>query len=144
MARFDDNEYIYLSLLHLGAVSWSKSHKRLLHALQYVISHDLITSKPARHLYAELAALENCSYGIIERSLRYAIRGIWECSHVECSKLLYHSRAVARCPSVSDFIFLYARAFKHGAIQEWVDSLEAEEAEPSELDIDDILGLFKL
>ena len=144
MNRFDDNEYIYLSLLHLGAIGWNKSSKRLLHALQYVISHDLITSRPAKHLYAELAALQNCSTGVIERSLRYAIQRLWECSHTECSRLLYHSRVVLRCPSVSEFIFLYSKAFMSGTVKAWVDSLEADAAMTAETDMQEILEVFKL
>lgn len=124
MHRYDNNEYIYLSLLHLGAVMWNTSSKRLLHTLQYVISNDLIIEGPVKCLYAELATSQKCTYSVIERSLRYAIGQTWECSRAECSKLLYHSREALRCPSVSEFIYLYANAFKRGTIQAWVDSLE--------------------
>ena len=124
MQHCDNNEYIYLSLLHLGAVMWNTSSKRLLHALQYVVSNDLITDGPVKRLYAELAASQKCTYSVIERSLRYAIGRTWECNRSECSKLLYHSRESLPCPSVSEFILLYAAAFKRGCIQAWVDSLE--------------------
>ncbi len=140
--QFDDNEYVYLSLLHLGAVEWNKSSKRLLLALQYVVTHDVVIDGPVKCLYAELAHSQRCTYSVIERSLRYAIGRMWECSCAECSKLLYHSRETRRCPSVSEFMRLYSDAFKRGAIQAWVDSLETEAHKSSELGSDDILGLF--
>ncbi len=129
MHHHDNNEYIYLSLLHLGVVKWSKSSKCLLRALQYVISNDLVIEGPIKCLYAELATSQKCTYSTIERSLRYALERIWECSCAECSKLLYHSRDILQRPSVSEFIFLYSCAFKRGIIQAWVDSVE-EENEP--------------
>ena len=140
MHRYDNDEYIYLSLLHLGAVMWNTSSKRLLHALQYVTANNLMIEGPVKCLYAELATSQKCTYSVIERSLRYAVGRMWECSCAECSKLLYHSRQVMRCPSVSEFIYLYANAFKCGTIQAWVDSLESEEGEP--MDISDILDMF--
>ena len=124
MNHHDNNEYIYLSLLHLGAVMWNTSSKRLLRALQYVTENNLITEGPVKCFYAELAASQKCTYSVIERSLRYAIGRTWECNRAECSRLLYHSRQALRCPSVSEFIYLYANAFKRGTIQTWVDSLE--------------------
>ncbi len=142
MNRHNDNEYIYLSLLHLGAIMWNKASKRLLLALQYVISHDSVTAGPIKHLYTEIAALDNCTDIVIERSLRYAIRRVWECSHAECSKLLYRSKETRSCPTVSEFIFLYADAFKRGIIQAWVDEVEAEAGAPSKSDIRDILDMF--
>ncbi len=142
MGCFDDNEYIYLSLLHLGAIMWNKSSKRLLLALQYVISHDDVTGGSVTRFYTELAALQNCTDMVIERSLRYAVGRMWECSHAECSKLLYRSNASHSCPTVSEFICLYTDAFKRGIIQKWVDSIEAEEREASKSDIRDILDMF--
>lgn len=144
MDRVDDNEYIYLSLLHLGAVGWNKSSRRLLFTLQYVISHDLVTMSPVKYLYANIAAAQNCSYGVIERSLRYAIQCLWECSRVECSKLLYHSSEVSRCPSVSEFIFLYTKAFKRGIIQAWVNSLEADAEKTAATDVQEMFELLKI
>ncbi|MBQ8248478.1 MAG: hypothetical protein IJY93_01155 [Clostridia bacterium] len=144
MNHYDDNEYVYLSLLHLGVVRWNRSSKRLLRALQYVISNDLVIEGPVKCLYAELATAQKCTYGVIEHSLRYAIGRMWECSHTECSKLLYHSSEIHRCPSVSEFLCLYSDAFKRGIIQTWVDSLESEANETPELEINDILGLFTL
>ncbi len=140
MGCFDDNEYIYLSLLHLGAIMWNKSSKRLLLALQYVISHDDITGGSVTRFYTELAALQNCTDMVIERSLRYAVGRMWECSHTECSKLLYRSKEPMPCPSVSEFIFLYADAFKRGIIQTWVDSVETAEGKP--MSIDEILNML--
>lgn len=142
MKQFDDNEYIYLSLLHLGAIMWNKSSKRLLCALQYAISNDMVTSRSVYRFYAEIAALQNCTDIVIERTLRYAINRMWECSHAECSKLLYRSSKPMPCPSVSEFIFLYADAFKRGIIQAWVDVVEADDAEPGKSDIGDILNMF--
>lgn len=140
MHCYDDNEYIYLSLLHLGAIMWNQSSKRLMYALQYAVSHDRITDSPIKHLYVELATSQKCTYSVIEHSLRYAIGRMWECSRSECSKLLYHSNKAMRRPSVSEFILLYSEAFKRGIIQAWVDSIEAEEDDP--MDIGDILGMF--
>lgn len=122
MNQYTDNEYIYLSLLYLGANVWNKSAKRLLHTLQYATSYEIAS----KHLYAELSTSQNCTYSAIERSLRYAIGRMWECSHTECSKLLYRKKHTAHCPSVSEFIFLYADAFKRGEIQAWVDSIDSE------------------
>lgn len=141
MHHFDNNDYIYLSLLHLGAVEWNKSSKRLLNALQYVVIHENITAGPVKRLYTELADLHNITHIAIERSLRYAIGQLWECSSTECSKLLYHSKEAHRCPSVSEFLFLYSDSFKRGIIQAWVDSLEAEE-EPRAVDTDTALDMF--
>lgn len=140
--RLDNDEYIFLSLLHLGAVSWNKSSIRLLLALQYVISHNIITDGSVKYLYSELAFSQNSTYSVIERSLRYAVHRLWECSHSECSKLLYRSRENNRCPSVSEFICLYAAAFQRGIIQDWVDMLETQAESPIRTDISDILKMF--
>jgi len=64
-----DNKYIYLSLLHMGAVGWNKSAKRLMHALQYVTSHG-IESESIKCVYTELASALNSNYGAVERSLK--------------------------------------------------------------------------
>ncbi len=140
--NFNNDEYIYLSLLHLGAVTWNKSSKRLLLALQYAVSDKSIMENSVKHLYDQLAFLQKCTYGVIERSLRYAIRQLWECSKSECSKLLYHSTVTLHCPSVSEFIFLYASAFQRGIIQDWVDGLETQSKSPIRTDIMDILEMF--
>lgn len=140
--NLSDDEYIYLSLLHLGAVTWNKSSKRLLLALQYVISDKSIIEKPVKCLYDQLAFLQKCTYGVIERSLRYAIQQLWECSKSECSKLLYHSTVTLHCPSVSEFIFLYASAFQRGIIQDWVDTLETQSKYQIRPDIQDILNML--
>ncbi len=141
MNHCNDNEYIYLSLLHLGAVMWNQSSKRLLRALQYVTSNDRITEGPVKCLYAELATSQKCTYGVIERSLRYAVGRMWQCSGAECSKLLYHSKKVLPCPTVSEFICLYVNAFKRGNIKAWVDKMEeSEEHEP--IDICEILSML--
>lgn len=109
--NLSDDEYIYLSLLHLGAVTWDKSSKRLLLALQYVISDKSIIEPPVKCLYDQLAFLQKCTYGVIERSLCYAIQQLWECSKSECSKLLYHSAVTLHCPSVSEFVFYTLQLF---------------------------------
>ena len=140
MPNPDDNEYIYLSLLHLGAVGWTKAFKRLICALQYVTSHDT-ESAPIKHLYTELASAQNCTYSVIERSLRYVIGQIWEASGSECSKLLFHSSERLRRPSVSEFLLLYSVAFKSGTIQAWVDSKENEEP-TRQMNIHEILKLL--
>ncbi len=140
MNHYNDNEYIHLSLLHLGAVMWNQSSKRLLRTLQYVISNGVITEGPVKCLYAELATSQKCTYSVIERSLRYAVGRMWECSGAECSRLLYHSKKTLPCPPVSEFIVLYADAFKRGDIKAWVD--EMEEAEDAPMDIGDILGML--
>lgn len=142
MSRLDDDEYIYRSLLHLGAITWNRSAKRLLQALKYAISHDTTTTGRIKHIYNELASADDCTYSVIERSLRYAIRRMWECSCTECSKLLYRSNAILPCPSVSEFILLYSDAFKRGIIQAWVDSIEAEE--PEAVDNPDVFEIFKI
>ncbi len=130
MHHHDDNEYIYLSLLHLGIVKWNKSSNYLLRALQYVVSNDIIIEGPVKCLYAELATAQKCTYSVVERSLRYAIGRVWERRCAECSKLLYHSNETMHCPSVSEFIFLYSDAFKRGIIQTWVDTVEMDKDEP--------------
>ncbi len=124
MNHCNDDDYIYLSLLHLGSVMWNQSSKRLLRALQYVTSNDVITEGPVKCLYAELAISQKCNYSVIERSLRYAVGRMWQCSSAECSRLLYHSKKALPCPSVSEFICLYADAFKRGDIKAWVDEME--------------------
>ena len=141
MSHYNDNEYIHLSLLHLGSVMWNQSSKRLLHALQYVVSHNLVTEGPVKCLYAELATSQKCTYGVIERSLRYAVRRMWQCSGAECSRLLYHSKKTLPCPPVSEFIVLYADAFKRGDIKAWVDKMEETE-EDAHTDIGDILSML--
>ena len=120
---------------------WNQSSKRLLRALQYVTSNDRITEGPVKCLYAELATSQKCTYGVIERSLRYAVGRMWQCSGAECSRLLYHSKKTLPCPPVSEFICLYADAFKRGDIKAWVDEMEeAEEREP--IDICDVLSML--
>ena len=143
MLRYlDNNEYVYLSLLHMGAVEWTKASNRLLFALQYVTSRDSIATEPVKYLYTELAAEQNTTYSVVERSLRYAISRIWECSGAECSQLLYHSRETLPCPSVSEFMFLYNAAFQRGIIQKWVDTMESMEPTRKDADIHAILKLF--
>jgi len=124
VTRRSNDEYIYLSLLHLGAVMWSSSSKRLMMALQYVDKNKSITDGPVKCLYAELASAQKCTYGVIERSLRYAISRVWMRRHDDCAQLLYHSRSIEHCPSPSEFICLYSAALQRGTIQEWVDSHE--------------------
>ena len=140
MPHNNDNEYIYLSLLHMGAVGWTKASKRLARALEYVTSHDT-DAEPIRHIYTMLASEQGCSYNVIERSLRYVIRQIWEASGDECSKLLLHSNEKQKCPSVSVFLLTYASAFKSGIIQAWVDSKETEEP-TQKMNINDVLSMF--
>ena len=124
-AHSPHKDYIYLSLLHLGAAMWSSSSKRLLLALQYTAAHSEVTDSPLKCLYAELAASQKCSYPVIERSLRYAINRIWTHNQAECARLLYRSDAALHKPTVSEFICLYTDALSRGSVQAWVDSIEA-------------------
>ncbi len=122
--QIEARQYIHLSLLHLGAIKWSKSARRLKSAIEYILEHETIVELPIGYLYHYMAKQENCSYGVIERSLRYAVNDLWRCDPKNCSKLFLRSAKPLPCPCVSEFLCLYIAAFQRGVIKEWVDSFE--------------------
>ena len=120
----NSNDYIHASLLHLGVIRWNKSSRRLERALEYVIERDSIPDQPVKCLYADLAKNQKCSWKVIERSLRYAVRTLWDSNTEICSRLFLNTWERMPCPCVSEFLSLYVSAFQRGAIQEWIDSYE--------------------
>lgn len=119
----DDLKYIQLSLLHLGAVKWTRSAVRLKRAIEYAVSRFVFSEETVGCLYNTLAEQDGCSYGVIEHSLRYAINNLWDCDPRNCSKLFLRSTEVEPCPGVSQFLYLYTAAFQRGVIKEYVDSM---------------------
>lgn len=120
----DDLKYIQLSLLHLGAVKWTRSAVRLKRAIEYAVSHYVFPEETVGCLYNTLAEQDGCSYGVIEHSLRYAINNLWNCDPRNCSKLFLRSAKSQPCPGVSQFLYLYTAAFQRGVIKEYVDSMQ--------------------
>ena len=120
----DDLKYIQLSLLHLGAAKWTRSAVRLKRAIEYVLSHHVLPEESVGCLYNTLAKQDGCTYGVIERSLRYAINNLWNCDPRNCSKLFLRSVEAQPCPGVSQFLYLYTAAYQRGIIKEYVDSLQ--------------------
>ena len=74
-------------------------------------------------MYADLATAQGCRWYAMERSLRYAIRTLWDKQSEYCSKLLYRSCELMPKPGIAEFLYLYAEAYHDGVIQEWVNEI---------------------
>jgi len=118
----DEQTYIHLSLLYLGIKSWNNSSRRLEAALQYAIDNQISEKQTMKCLYADLAKAQSCKWNAMERSLRYAIRTLWDKQSECCTKLLYRSCELMPKPCISEFLYLYAAAYNDGVIQDWVDA----------------------
>lgn len=119
-----NHRYIHSFLLHMGVVRWSKSSRRLELALQYIIDNNIIPEYPMKCLYVDMAKQQKSTYSAVERSLRYGIESMWECDAPSCSTIFFHSSEPVRRPCVSEFLCLFAQAYRQGDIIRWVDAIE--------------------
>jgi hypothetical protein len=118
-----EKETIYLSLLHLGVVHWTKGSKRMELAMRYMIQREDVSDMQALELYADVAKMSRCKCTAIERSLRPALTNMWRDYGLECSRLFFHSTTLVERPQVSKFVYLYKREFENGSIQRWNESI---------------------
>ena len=118
-----EKETIYLSLLHLGVVHWTKGSKRMELAMRYMIQREDVSDMQALELYADVAKMSRCKWTAIERSLRTALTNMWRDYGLECSRLFFHSTTLVERPQVSKFVYLYKREFENGSIQRWNESI---------------------
>ena len=118
-----EKETIYLSLLHLGVVHWTKGSKRMELAMRYMIQREDVLDMQALELYADVAKMSRCKWTAIERSLRTALTNMWRDYGLECSRLFFHSTTFVERPQVSKFVYLYKREFENGSIQRWNESI---------------------
>ena len=118
-----EKETIYLSLLHLGVVHWTKGSKRMELAMRYMIQREDVSDMQALELYADVAKMSRCKWTAIERSLRTALTKMWRDNGLECSRLFFHSTMLVERPQVSKFVYLYKREFENGNIQRWNESI---------------------
>lgn len=118
-----EKETIYLSLLHLGVVHWTKGSKRMELAMRYMIQREDVSDMQALELYADVAKISRCKWTAIERSLRTALTNMWRDYGLECSRLFFHSTTLVERPQVSKFVYLYKREFENGSIQRWNESI---------------------
>lgn len=118
-----EKETIYYSLVHLGAIRWARSTKRMMYALQYVIQHENITDMQVIELYVDIAKKDHCKWSAVERSLRYFINAMWEKHDLECSMLFFHSGKPVPRPSNSQFLIVYKTEYEKGNIQKWNDAV---------------------
>ena len=126
-----EKETIYLSLLHLGVISWTKASQRMELAMRYVVQQEDISKMQVLEMYADVAKMEHCKWKAIERSLRYALNSMWKNYGLECSQLLFHSATLVKRPQMSRFLYLYKQEFDNGNIQQWNDSI----ATPLDFDV---------
>ena len=120
-----DAEIVRLFLLHMDAYSWNKSSHRLETALLYLLELDTPEDHQVKEIYLEVAIRTRCSYLAAERSLRYAVRKIWESYPDECSELFYRSSVRCACPPVSMFFMLFYAANERDSIKKWIESIES-------------------
>ena len=118
-----EKETIYLSLLHLGVVHWTKGSKRMELAMRYMIQREDVSDMQTLELYADVAKMSRCKWTAIERSLRTALTNMWRDYGLECSRLFFHSTTLVERPQVSKFVYLYKREFENGNIQRWNESI---------------------
>lgn len=114
---------IYLSLLHLGVIHWTKSSKRMQLAMQYVVAREDLAGMPVIELYADIAKINHDKWQAVERSLRVSLDSIWKNHTQECSQLFFHSATPVKKPQMSQFLYLYKQEFENGNIQRWNESI---------------------
>lgn len=119
----DEKETIYLSLLHLGVVNWTKSSCRMEYAMRYVIQHEDISNIQVLEMYVDVAKMAHCKWKAIERSLRYSLDSMWKSYGLDCAKLFFHSATPVPKPSMSQFLYIYKQEFENGNIRKWNDSI---------------------
>ena len=100
-----EKKTIYLSMLHLGVVRWTKSSRRLEYALQYVIQHEDIWNMQMTELYVDISRLDHSTWIAVERSLRVIIHRLWSVRRDVCEKLFFHSEQHHERLSVSQFLY---------------------------------------
>lgn len=120
-----EKQTIYLSLLHLGVVHWTKGSKRMELAMRYVVQREDILDMQVLELYADVAKIAHCNWKAMERSLRASLTNIWKDYGMECSRLFFHSATLVERPPMSRFLYLYKREFENGNIQRWNESIAA-------------------
>ena len=118
-----DKETIYLSLLHLGVVRWTKSSRRMEYAMRYVVQHEDLPNMQVIELCADVAKMDHCKWKAVERSLRYMLNTMWKDYGAECAMLFYHSATPVPKPSLSQFLYIYKQEYESGNIQRWNDSI---------------------
>ena len=87
---------IYLSLLHLGVIHWTKSSKRMQLAMQYVVAREDLAGMPVHHTdtlegfcrmeHPELAVLcipRDAAHSMAERLVQLGIRAFWNFSQAD-------------------------------------------------------------
>lgn len=119
----DDKETIYLSLLHLGVVRWTKSSRRMEYAMRYVIQHDDIQNMQVIELYVDVAKMDRCKWKAVERSLRYMLNSMWKDYESECAMLFYHSATPVQKPTMAQFLYIYKQEYERGNIRKWNNSI---------------------
>ena len=119
----EEKETIYLSLLHLGVVNWTKSSRRMEYAMRYVVQHDDIQNMPVIELYVDVAKMVHCKWNAVERSLRYMLGSMWKDYGSECAQLFFHSATPVSKPQMSQFLYLYKQEFENGNIRRWNESI---------------------
>lgn len=118
-----EKQTIYLSLLHLGVVHWTKGSKRMELAMRYVVQREDILDMQVLEMYADVAKMAHCKWKAIERSLRASLTNMWKSHGLECSRLFFHSAVLVERPPMSQFLYLYKQEFENGNIQHWNESI---------------------